>query len=69
MTEPRFVTSEEFMELLRHEQVSPFSNPAKPAPESESVEANDEAYAMLRREFDDDLYGRVSLKRIANLSR
>ncbi len=69
MTEPRFVTSEEFMELLRHEQVSPFISPTTPAPEAESVEANDEAYAALRREFDADLYGRVSLKRIANLSR
>ncbi|EPS1222174.1 hypothetical protein ACVBR5_001411 [Burkholderia cenocepacia] len=57
------------MELLRHEQVSPFIHPTKPAPETESAEANDEAYATLRREFDADLYGRVSLKRIANLSR
>ncbi|WP_155033579.1 hypothetical protein [Burkholderia pseudomallei] len=69
MTEPTVVTPDDFMDLLRQEHATPFVHPTQPQPQVGPIENYAEAYAALRREFDADLYGRVSLKRIANLSR
>ncbi|WP_186223875.1 hypothetical protein [Burkholderia gladioli] len=69
MTETNVVRSNEFMDLLRHEQPSPFPQPEKPPVETGLAKAYDDAYVALRREFEADQFGRVSLKRIANLSR
>ncbi|VWC05435.1 hypothetical protein BLA23254_05015 [Burkholderia lata] len=69
MTEPTVVSPDDFMDLLRQEHANPFVHPSQPQPQNKPTEDYTEAYAALRREFDADLYGRVSLKRIASLSR
>ena len=69
MTQQSAVTHDDFMDLLRHERANPFVQAVKPQSQIEATDAYAEAYVALRREFDADMYGRVSLKRIATLSR
>ena len=69
MTKQSAVTPGDFMELLRNEQTNPFVQAVKPQAVPEAADMYAEEYAALRREFDADMYGRVSLKRIATLSR
>lgn len=67
MPQQRVATTDDFLDLLRQEQSEPFAQQPQRQPQTPDVYAK--TYAALRREFDADLYGRVSLKRIAALSR
>jgi hypothetical protein len=69
MPQQSVATADDFMDLLRHEHSEPFAQPVKPQRQPQTADVYAETYAALRREFDADLYGRVSLKRIAALSR
>ncbi|WP_175816742.1 hypothetical protein [Burkholderia diffusa] len=69
MTQHQVPPTSILLDLLRQEQSDPFIEASKATPTPLPQASDEDMYAALRREFDTDMYERISLKRIATLSR
>jgi hypothetical protein len=62
-------TPDEMLEQLRSTHQDPFVTVTRRPPAADAVESDTQAYAELRRVFDNDMRRGISLKRMAALSR